>query len=131
MEQYEINLLERAKQKKKALIEDYDMSQGVNSFGVNGNLYWFDKATRVGLVNSLQIEKAAGREVGKLWFDTMAIEMPIDDALKMLSTIELYAVECNNTTKTHLVNVDALTDLNRVHNYNYTKGYPKRLYFEL
>lgn len=126
-----LELLEKAKRKKKALIEDYDKGQGVNSFGVNGKLYWLDKATRVGLVNSLQIEKTAGREKGTLWFDNTPYEMPIDDALKMLSVIELYAVECNNITRTHLVNVENLTDLNRVHNYNYTKGYPKRLYFEL
>lgn len=130
MEQYEI-LLNDAKQKKIALIKDYDKGQGVNSFAINGMLVWLDKATRVGLINSLQIEKAAGREKGTLWFDNTPYEMPIDDALKMLTVLELYAVECNNTTQRHIVNIQNEKDLNRVHNYNYTKGYPKRLYFKV
>lgn len=130
MEQYEI-LLTDAKQKKIALIKDYDKGQGVNSFAINGTLVWLDKATRVGLINSLQIEKAAGREKGTLWFDNTPYEMPIDDALKMLTVLELYAVECNNTTQRHIVNIQNEKDLNRVHNYNYTKGYPKRLYFKV
>lgn len=130
MEQYEI-LLNDAKQKKIALIKDYDKGQGINSFAINGTLVWLDKATRVGLVNSLQIEKAAGREKGTLWFNNTPYEMPIDDALKMLTVLELYAVECNNTTQRHIVNIQNEKDLNRVHNYNYTKGYPKRLYFNV
>lgn len=130
MEQYEI-LLNDAKQKKIALIKDYDKGQGVNSFAINGTLVWLDKATRVGLINSLQIEKAAGREKGTLWLDNTPYEMPIDDALKMLTVLELYAVECNNTTLRHIVNIQNEKDLNRVHNYNYTKGYPKRLYFKV
>lgn len=130
MEQYEI-LLNDAKQKKIALIKDYDKGQGVNSFAINGTLVWLDKATRVGLINSLQIEKAASREKGTLWFDNTPYEMPIDDALKMLTVLELYAVECNNTTQRHIVNIQNEKDLNRVHNYNYTKGYPQRLYFKV
>lgn len=130
MEQYEI-LLNDAKQKKIALIKDYDKGQGINSFAINGTLVWLDKATRVGLVNSLQIEKAAGREKGTLWFNNTPYEMPIDDALKMLTVLELYAVECNNTTQRHIVNIQNEKDLNRVHNYNYTKGYPQRLYFNI
>lgn len=119
------------KLKKLDLIKDYDKSQGVNSFMLNGKPVWLDKATRVGLVNSLQIEKAAGREDATLWFNGVAYTLSIDDALKMLTIIELYAVDCFNTTENHIKTLNELDDLNRVYNYNYTKGYPKRLMFEL
>lgn len=49
--------------------------------------------------------------------------------LQMLSALELYAMECYNVTASHIVKVKELEDLNRIYNYNYTKGYPKRLNF--
>ena len=124
-------ILENEKTKKISLVKDYDKSQSVNSFIVNGDLAWLDKASRVGLINSLQIEKAAGREEATLWFNNIAYSLNIDDALKIISVIELYAVDCFNTTENHIKSINALDDLNRVYNYNYTKGYPKRLRFEL
>lgn len=51
--------------------------------------------------------------------------------LQMLYALELYAMECYNKTAEHIMNVRALEDLNRIYNYNYTKGYPKRLNFEV
>ena len=123
--------LDKEKERKIALAKDYDKSQAVNSFMVNGSPAWLDKATRVGLINSLQIEKAAGREETTIWLDGVAYTLSIDDALKMLTVIELYAVDCFNTTENHIKAINALDDLNRVYNYNYTKGYPKRLRFEL
>lgn len=124
-------ILENEKNKKIGLVKDYDKSQSVNSFIVNGALAWLDKASRVGLINSLQIEKAAGRVETTLWFNNTAYSLNIDDALKIISVIELYAVDCFNATENHIKAINALDDLNRVYNYNYTKGYPKRLRFEL
>lgn len=123
--------LDKEKERKIALAKDYDKSQAVNSFMVNGSPAWLDKATRVGLINSLQIEKAAGREDATIWLNGVAYTLSIDDALKMLTVIELYAVDCFNTTENHIKTINELDDLNRVYNYNYTKGYPKRLRFEL
>lgn len=124
-------LLDKEKIRKLALIKDYDKSQGVNSFILNGESVWLDKATRVGLINSLQIEKAANRDKTTLWINNTPYTMCIDDALKMLTVIELYAVECYNTTERHITAVNELTDANRVYNYDYTRGYPKRLTFNL
>ena len=123
--------LQKEKDRKIALIKDYDKSQGVNSFMLNGRPAWLDKATRVGLINSLQIEKAAGNKTSVLWLEGESYTVDIDVALQMLAVLELYAQECYNVTEQHLANVTAETDLNRVYNYNYTKGYPKRLQFNL
>lgn len=123
--------LEKEKQRKIAKILDYDKSEGVNSFTLNGNLVWLDKDTRVGLVNSLQIEKSAGRVDTELWLNDFMYKLPIDHVLQMLVVVELYAKECYNVTQQHIANVKNLNDLNRVWNYNYTKGYPKRPSFEV
>jgi hypothetical protein len=122
--------LQKEKDRKLALILDYDKSQGVNSFLLNGQPVWLDKATRVGLVNSLTMEKGAGRESTILWLDGRSYDIPIDTAFNMLYQLELYAKDCYNTTEQHKANILAEKDLNRVYNYDYTKGYPKRLVFE-
>ena len=123
--------LEQEKEQKIAKILDYDKSEGVNSFALNGSLAWLDKDTRVGLVNSLQIEKAAGKENTELWLDGVMYRLPIDHVLQMLVVLELYAKECYNVTQQHIANVKKLDDLNRVWNYDYTKDYPKRPVFEV
>ena len=123
--------LEKEIERKVSLIKDYDKSEGVNSFALNGTLVWLDKATRVGLVNSLQIEKSAGRVDTELWLDEKMYVLPIDTVLQMLVVLELYAKDCYNTTEQHIANVRKLTDVNRVYNYDYTKGYPKRPRFEV
>ena len=43
-------------------IDAYDKSSDVNSFLLNGIQVWLDKDTRVGLMNSIKIEKDAGKE---------------------------------------------------------------------
>ena len=123
--------LNKAIERKVALIKDYDKSEGVNSFTLNGNNVWLDKATRVGLVNSLTIEKAAGRTETELWLNGISYTLPIDMVLQMLVVLELYAKECYNMTEQHIANVRKLEDMNRVWNYNYTKGYPQRPQFNL
>ncbi len=123
--------LEKAIERKIALIKDYDKSQGVNSFALNGQPAWLDKATRVGLVNLLTIEKAAGRIETELWLNGVSYTLPIDMVLQMLVVLELYAKDCYNVTEQHIANVRKLEDINRIWNYNYTKGYPKRPEFNL
>jgi hypothetical protein len=124
-------MLQELIERKIAQIKDYDKSEGVNSFALNDNLVWLDKATRVGLVNSLNIEKAAGRTDTELWLNGQPYKLPIDTVLQMLVVVELYAIECYNVTEQHIANVKALTDINRVWNYRYTKGYPERPRFEV
>ena len=117
--------------KKVALIHDFDKSDDVNSFLINGDRMWLDKNTRVGLVNSGQIAKAAGAEHIVLWNGEKNYDIPCDTMLQMLSVLELYAMECYNVTARHLATINDLEDLNKIYNYNYTKGYPKRLEFTI
>ena len=110
-------------------ITEYDQSEDVNSFTLQGKQMWLPKETRVGLVNSITIEKNAGKKTTVLWFDGERYELPVDTALQMLSTLELYAVQCYNTTAMHKANVISLESVDDVVNYDYTLHYPEKLNF--
>ena len=110
-------------------ITEYDQSEDVNSFTLQGKQMWLPKETRVGLVNSVTIEKNAGKETTVLWFGGEKYELPVDTALQMLSALELYALECYNITAAHKAAVNALESVEDVVAYDYTQGYPEKLNF--
>lgn len=123
------NAIDVAKEQLIEEIDEYDTSSDVNSFILGDKQMWLPKETRVGLVNSITIEKAAGKENTVLWFDGEKYELPVDDALKMLSALELYALECYNVTAAHKANVMALESVDDVVAYDYESGYPDKLNF--
>ena len=123
--------LELAKKRVIRSIEDYDSSDNVNSFYLNGVKVWLNKDTRVGLMNSLTIEKNAGKEQSTLWFNSICITLNCDAAIQMLSALELYALNCYNVTAEHKVAVEELTSLADVEEYDYTSGYPQKLTFTI
>ena len=49
---------------------------------------WLDKSTRVGLFNSISIEKNAGKSDTVLWYDAIKYIIPIFDALAMLNALQ-------------------------------------------
>lgn len=108
-------------------ITEYDTSENVNSFCLNGLTVWLDKDTRVGLMNSTTIQENAGLETSVLWLGTMALEVPCDQAIQLLSALEIYALECFNVTAEHKKNVLTLDNIDDLVNYDYTKGYPEKL----
>lgn len=126
-----LTALEAAKKEVLRKIEEYDVSDSVNSFTLNGVQVWLTKDTRVGLMNSLSIEKDSGKETSTLWFNNICLTINCDAAIQMLSSLELYALECYNKTAQHKVAVGALTSVSEVKNYDYTSGYPEKLSFTI
>lgn len=122
--------VDQMKRIKRNEIQRYDISPEVNSFALMGKQMWLAKDTRVGLVNSINIEKAAGKEVTTLWFDGVRYEIPIGQALQMLAALEIYALECYNVTHKHLAEVDKLTSVETIKTYSYKTGYPDKLNFD-
>ena len=112
-----------------AQITAYDTSDAVNSFTLQGKQMWLPKETRVGLVNSITIEKNAGKETTTLWFGGERYELPVDTALQMLASLELYALECYNITAAHKAAINALESVEDVVAYDYTTAYPEKLNF--
>lgn len=119
--------LEQAKSDKIAEITAYDTSDKVNGFVLNGLLVWLDKATRVGLMNSTTIAKAAGQETTTLWLGGLKLVVDCDKAIRLLSALEMYALECFNVTASHKAAVGELKTIGEVEAYDYKAGYPKML----
>lgn len=108
-------------------INAYDVSPSVNGFKLNDALVWLDKDTRVGLMNSTTIQKAAGLEKTVLWLGETPLRINCDLAIQLLSALELYALECFNKTAEHRKNVLALETIDEILAYDYTQGYPEML----
>ena len=113
-----------------SLQAEYDNSAEVNSFYLNGKRVWFNKATRVGLINSLNLEKSTGKTDTILWFNNTSITIDIDKALQLLSIVEMYAKECYNNTHQHYSDIAKLETLEDCLLFDITSGYPNILKIE-
>lgn len=119
--------LEQAKQQKIAEIEAYDTSSAVNSFILNGVPRWLNLDKRQSIAYSAKILKEKGHDSITIWFDTDKVVLPIDDAISLLDTLEVYAKTTNNVTHEHMLTVDCLSDIEEVHNFDVTAGYPRKV----
>lgn len=123
--------LKQAKVEKIAEITAYDTSDKVNGFVLNGLFVWLDKATRVGLMNSTTIAKAAGQQTTTLWLGDVKLEVDCDKAIQLLSALEMYALECFNVTAAHKAAVTDLKTIKEVEAFDVTADYPKQLEMKL
>lgn len=109
---------------------EFDKSEKVNYFLVEGNKYWFDKETRVILINSITIQKDAGLEEVILWLGGKSYKTSVDYAINFIRSLELYAVNCNNNTQQHLMEISNLNDRDALFEYNISAGYPEPIVFD-
>ena len=125
------NDIESWKAIRRKQIKGYDQSEKVNRFYLSGLPLWLDKATRVGLVNSISAEKREGNEVTDLWFESIMIQLPVDDALAKLDKIELYAKNCYNVTASHIAEIEQIDNLEELQQYDITAEYPPFLELQI
>lgn len=126
--EYEYDI-EDIRKMKVSEIQKYDKSSSVNSFELLSRSMWLDKSTRVGLFNSISIEKEAGKTDTILWHNAVKYVIPIPDALAMLNALELYALNCYNVTQLHIAAVNVLDSIEKIEEYDYKVGYPAKLSF--
>lgn len=126
-----IRTLEDAKQEKINSIINYDISDNVNSFIVNKEQVWINKADRVGLMNSTNIEIASGKTNTTLWLNNKPLIISCNTLIDMLSELEEYALQCYNITEQHKASVLELDNINDVDNFDITLDYPTRLVFNI
>ncbi len=119
--------VEAWKSLRKSQVKGYDNSENVNRFYFDGLALWLDKATRVGLVNSITIEKKAKRSTTCLWFGSHRINVNVDVALGILSQLELYAHECYNVTALHLLQIDECDTVEALKVFDIRADYPEML----
>jgi hypothetical protein len=119
-------------EEKNFLIEEiirHDSSPEVNSFYIEDQKLWLDKATRVGLKLRFDAEIASGQTNTTLWYEGTPFNLELANAVQMLNAIELYASACYDNTQSHIANVKAMEDLETLKHYDYRAGYPDKLIF--
>lgn len=125
----EEEILNKEKEYKIKDIVDYDSSFEVNSFYIEGQRLWLDKATRVGLKLRFDAELANGQTDTTLWYEGTPFNLELANAIQMLNAIELYASACYDNTQMHIAYVKVMEDLDTLKNYDYRTGYPEKLRF--
>ncbi len=131
VEQSDEERLAFAKEMMARIITAYDTSSSVNGFKLNGTVFWLDKGTRVGLMNSTTITKAMGSTTTDLWLGEVKLTIDCDKVIQLLSGIEMYALECFNVTAAHKAAVEKLETVEEVEGYDYKSGYPEQLSIEV
>lgn len=119
--------LEYMRKAMLSYIEKYDISSSVNGFELNGMQTWLDKATRVGLVNSINVTQREGGQKIELWIGNYKLELDCNKAIELLSKIEMYAMNCFNVTALHKKQVSEFSNIEDFLNYDYKSGYPDKL----
>lgn len=110
-------------------ITKYDVSENVNLFYLKGNPMWLNDIKRTSLIKSTNIRKSQGAITTVLWDDdNNKYDIPVDMALNMLNTLEMYALDCYNMTAQHKKNISEMDSIEDVLNYDYMAGYPKILH---
>jgi hypothetical protein len=131
MEEPVVDTLQSLKENILKDIEKYDKSVNVNLFYVNGEGDWLDKDTRVGLMNSTLAVIRENKPTVPLWINNKCYIVKCEDMISMLDKLELYALECFNTTSQHkafIINAEMEEYLS---NYDYKSNYPQKLTFTL
>lgn len=112
-------------------IERYDKSVNVNLFYVNGESTWIDRDTRVSLMNSTIILKNANQETTTLWLNNIPFVISCELLIQMLQILEIYALQCYNVTEQHKANINNLTSIEEIQNYDFKLNYPEKLTFTI
>lgn len=126
-----VKTLEEAKADKIKEIKEYDISDNVNSFIVNGEQYWVSKADRVGLMNSTNILRSNNINDAVFWLGYNKYIVQCDDLISMLSQLEMYALNCYYTTEAHIVAINAMDNVEDIEAYDITSNYPEKLIFNI
>lgn len=119
----------RALSRKLVAVHNYDQSDVVNSFTIDGRSMWLDAQTRQQLKISLDACKEAGRETVTKWYNGIEYTFPIEQWYQMLNTIEVYAADALNVTESHIATLKHLSTKDEIEAYDITSGYPEKVSF--
>ena len=118
-------------------IERYDSSDEVNKCYIKTAgkelSYWANKSERSSLKSAVNDCITMNRNTYRLDLRDIGLSVDIDcnKLLEMLSALEVYAIDCYNKTTDHIFNVNNLTTIEEIENYDYRLGYPEKLIFEI
>ena len=125
-----VRTLEDAKNEMIQRIDEYDQSENVNGFTVNGTQNgWITAEERSNYRSSIDAAKLLGVETLTFYIGDMMMELSPEQAEFMLAQIQLYADQCFIVTKQHKLAVEALDTIEAVDAFPYTEGYPQQIDF--
>lgn len=124
-------ILDRQKTIKLKELKEYDESDNINGFIINGEHGWIHREERVSVNYSTTIIKNSGQKTTELWLNSNKYELDCDLILQLLAQLEIYAKDCYNITSLHKANIEAIDNINDLNNYDFTTGYPKKLNFNI
>lgn len=131
------DLLNETKMRVLDELAKFDESSEVNDCIIkveNNELhYWADKHERDSLKNAVNYCISAGRETYRLDLRELGLSLDIKCSVlaSILSELELYAIDCYNKTTDHIYAINKLSSIDDINKYDYRKGYPKKLKFNL
>lgn len=123
-------LAEARVQKIKELMR-YDTSASVNRFYVQEYPLWFNESRRTSLHLAILAAQANGDENVIFICDAFEMKLPIVDALNIILAVHGYASNCFVITQKHKSSIELLSTIEEVMDYDFTVGYPDKLYFNL
>ena len=124
-------LLNAAKQRKLEEITDYNTSDNVDAFLLNGEKHWLTRDERAMAKLSTEARQRLGHYTTEQCLGGKFYTIPCDTLLTMLARLEDYALSCFNYAIRQQAEVNALTSLEEVEDYDVTKGYPEMLNFTI
>ena len=105
----------------------YDSSSEVNTFYVNDLALWLSREERVVIKDRFQREYNDGKEITKLRYSGLSIELSPATGIQLIDMVSSYADKCFDSTETHKENINALETIEEINNYDYTTGYPEKI----
>ena len=124
-------MLEQAKLAKTREITEYNSSENVDGFYLNGVKHWLTLDERKAAELSTKAHITLGHETTEQCIGGVFYTIPCESLIYMLAELEIYALECLNNAKRQEAEVMTITDIEAVEKYDVTKGYPEMLRFEL
>lgn len=121
--------IDEIRAQKLAELRAYDASEEVNQFSINDVTGWLNKNTRVGLMNSIAVEREIGRTETNIWLGDALFVLTIEKAIDMLQQVELYALACYSVTQGHIRTINQLDTKEEIAAYDFRTGYPGKLNF--
>ena len=119
--------LKEAIEAKVAEIKEYDNSEAVNSFSLNGMSVWINREDRIGTRRAIELDVANGLTESEIWLNGLKLVVNSQLALKLLDAVGHYAYQAYNVTQAHIFTVKQLTSVEEVEKYDHTTNYPQKL----
>lgn len=124
-----VKTIEEYRAEKLAALYNYDISESVSSFSIDGTSTWIDKGERSNILQGLQSEQRAGVAVSYIRFINIGLKLilPVATCIGIIDAIEIYSKLCFDCTKSHEDSIKALNSIEEIELYDFTVGYPVKL----